>query len=100
MSATARRGRSGLAGGMLAAAAAVCAACIPIASPRLPQDVGAALADKPMRRLETDDLLVYYPQGREAEAWRFLTRIEGCVNVLRRMRFRNRHQLDIFRAAS
>ena len=53
--------------------------CIPIAAQRLPQDVGAAIAEKPMRRLETDDMLVYYPEGREIEAWRFLTRVEGCV---------------------
>ena len=26
---------------------------------------------------------MYYPQGREFEAWRFLTRIEGCVDHLR-----------------
>ena len=31
---------------------------------RLPQEVGAALAEKPMRRLETDDMLLYYPEGR------------------------------------
>ena len=53
-------------------------------APRLPQEVGAAIADNPMRRIETDDMLVYYPAGREVEAWRFLTRVEGCVDYLRR----------------
>jgi hypothetical protein len=37
-----------------------------------------------MRRLETENIAVYYPQGRETEAWRFLTRVEGCVAHLRR----------------
>ena len=57
--------------------------CVPIAAQRLPQDVSAAIVNHTMRRLETDDLLVYYPQGREVEAWRFLTRVEGCVDHLR-----------------
>jgi len=58
--------------------------CFPIAQPRLPQDVGAALAERPMRRLETADMLIYYPEGRNIEAWRFATRVEGCVAYLRR----------------
>ena len=61
------------------------AGCFPLAAPRLPQDVSAALADRPMRRLETDDMLLYYPQGQEIDAWRFATRVEGCVAYLRRV---------------
>jgi hypothetical protein len=66
------------------AAMAVAAGCVPIAAQRLPQEIGAAIAEHPMRRLETNDMVVYYPQGRDVEAWRFLTRIEGCVDYLRR----------------
>ena len=69
---------------LVAATAALAGGCIPIAAQRLPQEVGAAIADNPMRRLETDDMLLYYPAGREVEAWRFLTRVEGCVDYLRR----------------
>src|SRR5690348_3814057 len=65
------------------AAAALTGACVPIATQRLPQDVGAAIAQHKMRRYETDDMRVYYPEGREIEAWRFLTRVEGCVDHLR-----------------
>ena len=68
---------------IVAAAAALAGGCVPIAAQRLPEDVSAAIVNHTMRRLETDDLLVYYPQGREVEAWRFLTRIEGCVDHLR-----------------
>src|SRR5262249_61461305 len=41
---------------LLAATAAATGGCIPIATPRLPPDVGAAIAQHPMRKLETDDL--------------------------------------------
>jgi len=70
---------------VVALAAAAAAGCFPVGTQRLPQDVGAALAGNPMRRIETDDLAVYYPEGREIEAWRFVTRIEGCVAYLRRV---------------
>ena len=59
--------------------------CFPLAAQRLPQEVGAALVEKPMRRLETSDMQLYYPEGRQTEAWRFLTRVEGCVQHLRRV---------------
>jgi Tol biopolymer transport system component len=70
---------------VVAALAGACATsgCFPVAGARLPQDVGAALAAHPMRRLETDDMLLFYPEGREIEAWRFLTRVEACVAHLR-----------------
>ena len=76
--------RKGPAAALVVAAAAIAGGCIPIAAPRLPQEVGAAIAANPMRRIETDDMLLYYPAGREVEAWRFLTRVEGCVDYLRR----------------
>jgi hypothetical protein len=60
------------------------AGCFPAAQPRLPQSVAAAIAERPMRRLETADILLYYPRGRELEARRYLDRVEGCVAHLRR----------------
>ena len=71
--------------GALVALALASAACFPIAAPQLPQDVGAALAAKRMRRLETPDMLLYYPEGRDVDAWRFATRVEGCLAYLRRV---------------
>ena len=80
------RAKPGLTHAIVVGAAAVAAAaCVPVAAQRLPQDVGAAIAEHTMRRLETADLQVYYPEGREIEAWRFVTRIEGCVDHLRRV---------------
>jgi len=78
------RGPCAAGAALLATTTALAAGCIPIAAPRLPQEVGAAIAENPMRRIETDDMLVYYPAGREIEAWRFLTRVEGCVDYLKR----------------
>src|SRR5262245_20320455 len=87
MNATARQigARSEVLLAVALVAAAAATGCFPIAAQRLPQDVGAALAENPMRRIETENLAVYYPQGREIEAWRFVTRIEGCVAYLRRV---------------
>ena len=48
---------------VLAATVALAGGCIPLAAPRLPQEVGAAIADNPMRRLETDDMLALLPGG-------------------------------------
>ena len=79
---------------IVAAAAALAGGCVPIAAQRLPEDVSAAIVNHTMRRLETDDLLVYYPQGREVEAWRFLTRIEGCVDHLRARRPHPQQRLE------
>ena len=36
-----------------------------------------------MRRLDTETMALYYPEGRETEAWRFLTHVGGCVQHLR-----------------
>src|SRR5262245_62360012 len=84
----ARRGHRAV---LAVASAALAAGCIPVAAQRLPQEVGAAIAATPMRRLETDSLLVYYPQGRDIEAWRFATRVEGCVDHFRQVaQVRNR----------
>src|SRR5262245_49478703 len=57
--------------------------CIASAQVRFPPDVAAALVDHPMRRLTTQSLYVYYPEGRTEEARRVAERIEGCVAGLR-----------------
>jgi Tol biopolymer transport system component len=38
-----------------------------------------------MRRLETSDMLLYYPEGQDIDAWRFAARVEGCLGYLRRV---------------
>jgi hypothetical protein len=61
------------------------------ASPRFPSDVHAALADEPMRRLETGSLIIYYPAKRQAQARRLADRAEGCAAQLQaRALIRNR----------
>jgi hypothetical protein len=50
---------------------------------RFPDDVQAALAHSPMRRLETDRFIIYYPEPRRAEIDRFLARAERCAETLR-----------------
>jgi len=60
-------------------AALAVAGCASIATPRLPEDVAAALTDHPMRRMDTADMILYFPEGREAQAARFLERVEGCA---------------------
>ena len=62
---------------LLAALAA--AGCASLATPRLPDDVAAALTDHPMHRMDTADMILYFPEGREAQAARFLERVEGCA---------------------
>jgi hypothetical protein len=51
--------------------------------PLMPQDVATALADKPMRRLETANLDVYYPDDHHDEAVRFADHVEWCARQLR-----------------
>jgi hypothetical protein len=57
--------------------------CGGVFAPRFPQDIATALAKEPMSRLETPDMLLYYPTRRHAEALRFLERVEGCANYWR-----------------
>jgi hypothetical protein len=56
-----------------------------MATPRLPDDVASALVDHPMRRMETDDMILYFPDGRKQEAARFLERVEGCARYEKRL---------------
>ena len=51
--------------------------------PQIPQDVAAALARDPMRRLDTTSLSIYYPAPRRDEALRFADRTERCARALR-----------------
>lgn len=62
----------------LAAALAV-AGCASLSAPRLPEDVAAAITDHPMHRMDTADMTLYFPEGRDAQAARFLERVEGCA---------------------
>jgi Tol biopolymer transport system component len=41
--------------------------------------VAAALTDHPMHRMDTADMTLYFPEGREDQAARFLERVEGCA---------------------
>jgi hypothetical protein len=54
------------------------------ASPRFGPDVQTALAREEMRRMETDDIRLYYAQRDHDTAVRMLSRFEGCVAELRR----------------
>jgi hypothetical protein len=49
----------------------------------MPQDVAAALAHEPMRRIETASLDVYYPASHHDEAVRFTDHLEWCARQLR-----------------
>ena len=74
----------------IAATLALVACGVPAA--RFPSDVQTALARRDMRRLETELLLVYYPDGRRELAERLATRVERCaVQLRRRARLDNRH---------
>ncbi|MES1158248.1 MAG: hypothetical protein ABUL67_04015, partial [Haliangium ochraceum] len=57
--------------------------CVASVQPQIPQDVAAALARDPMRRLDTTSLSIYYPAPRRDEALRFADRTERCARALR-----------------
>jgi hypothetical protein len=58
------------------------AACAPVA-PRFPPDVQAAVAHGDMRKLETDQFIIYYEANRRAEIDRFLARADRCARQIR-----------------
>ena len=65
--------------------------CFGSAVPQFPQDISAALVANRMRRMETPDVRLYYPEQRRELALRFLARVEGCARALRqRARIHNR----------
>lgn len=63
--------------------ALVTAGCVATAAPRFPDDVAAALAQHDMRRLDTDELIVYYPADRADEAMRTTRAITTCLRAAR-----------------
>lgn len=54
------------------------------ATPRFPPDVQRAINREDMRRLETSDLIVYYPDGTRGEALAVAARLEYCRRELQR----------------
>src|SRR5688572_11222385 len=58
--------------------------CVGTAAPPLDEASAAALAQHPMRRLETPSLEIYYPEARRELALRVANRLEYCVTELRR----------------
>ncbi len=61
----------------------VLSACTPRVQTLLPTDVTVALQRDSMRRMETDMLLLYYPEHRKENALRIAQRLETCAGVLR-----------------
>jgi hypothetical protein len=57
--------------------------CVATAQPRFPDDVALALAEHSMRRLDTDKLILYYPEGRARLARRAAARITSCLDQAR-----------------
>lgn len=57
--------------------------CLAPVSNRIPSDVATSLREKPMRQMETDSLLLYYPADRKDNALRIAERLESCASVLR-----------------
>ena len=66
----------------LAVVAAI-AGCVGVQQ-RFPDDVQAALAARPLRKLETARFIVYYPAARRAEVERFLEHAEVCADEIQR----------------
>jgi len=60
-------------------AALLASGCASLSAPRLPADVAAAITDHPLHRMDTADMTLYFPEGRDAQAGRFLERVEGCA---------------------
>lgn len=60
------------------------AGCLAIAQPRFPPEVAAGIQQAPMRRLETEDITVYYAQDQRPQAERFAIWVGGCVRDLKR----------------
>jgi hypothetical protein len=75
--------RPSLALGVTASAVLLVTGCIGSSVPQLPVSVAAAISDASMRRLESADVVLYYPEARRDEAERFLARVDVCVAALR-----------------
>lgn len=78
----------------VAAAALAAPGCVTTLG-RFPADVQASLADTPMRRLETDRLVIYHPAARRDLAVRLADRLERCADALAgAARIDNRHSRE------
>lgn len=64
-------------------AATACALGCATVVPRFPTDVQTAVVRDDMRRMESDQLVLYYPAPRRALAERVAARLEGCATALR-----------------
>ena len=58
--------------------------CVPAINLPLPEDVAAAIAAHPCAISRPTTCGLYYPDGQQEEAHRFLARVEGCLGFLRR----------------
>lgn len=67
-----------LALGLVLFSAAGCAV-----QPRFSPEIAASLRQEPMRRMEGDSLILYYPERRQAQAKRTLAQLERCSSILR-----------------
>jgi hypothetical protein len=54
-------------------------------NPRFDQAVTTSFARQPMRKLETARVELYYPESQREEALRVVTRLDRCVEQLRRL---------------
>lgn len=63
--------------------AAVLVGCVGPTQTRFPTDVATALRRDEMRRMETQSLVIYYPEQRRGDAERIAGRVEQCAQVLR-----------------
>ncbi len=71
-----------ISGAMVSAVAAMLVSCGGV-TPRFPTDVQTAFATTPMKRMETDQFVIYYPAARYAETVRFAARAEMCGTALK-----------------
>jgi hypothetical protein len=61
-----------------------CFGCVS-AQPRFPPDVQRAINREDMRRLETSEVVLYYPEGTRAETLAVAARLEYCRRELSRL---------------
>jgi len=59
--------------------------CLPTVEPRYPQNVASALARHPMRTVESEHVLLEYPESRRELAYRVLPHVEDCAAYLERV---------------
>lgn len=67
----------------LVAALGALASCVSNPGPRFSPEIAASFAHQPMRRLETQQLELYYPASAHDEALRVASRLTRCLEQLR-----------------